>query len=708
MADINKIVEIYKNEENNFINENSLDSVKTAALYMFYHYYNADVTKLDEINNSFCFLTGGMNDIIAIAYNQEEDNTIDLIAVLPPDIFEKEYLASASSFKEYLKKLNQKVAEIIIRNYTSTNTNVIRLLSEFDINEETMYRTLILTNANVSIDKKIRLQEEAAKYKVKNGKLKIDILFGDDIAEELNDVESPKDSVEEGTLQLYDKNSITYFGEEKSLLTFISAASLRVCYFMYQTKGLFASNLRYFVKSAKIDSKLEETIFNEPENFCYYNNGIIITCDDYKLHGDQIELFNFSIVNGGQTTNIVGRSSFEEDFPIMCKIIKNKYDNLEDKVVFLGKVAEASNTQKPIKAKDLIANRKEQRLLKIQFQEAGIFLQVKRGEKIQREKYPNAWQNAANDQVAQMLYSVVYQQPGAAKNSKSKLLENDKTYDKIFKQKYNSLFFVSLQHIKVAYNDWVKEVKKTEKNGNTKLGLAKNGDLVTPAVIGLIYKLLTSDALKDKIKSIPNKEISSDNEDLKLFVSQNDIGELSLLKKSDLYITGINKKLKPCFDVLFSEILIPAYNSFRIKYTTYAYGNFVKSDYYYYNYVVPAVIKYVKNGCIGYDFNSLFDLGTQSNFDENRAHEESKPGLSQELSNYRKTMAIKEGIEVYMVLKNRQIANIVANKPKNIYDLGSMGKLSESQIIKYGQDICDIVKKYANIQEYMQGDNINE
>ena len=69
MAYLDRIVDIYNKEENDGINDGSLETVKTAALYMFYHYYNADVTKLDEQNNQFCYLTGDIADIIAINNN---------------------------------------------------------------------------------------------------------------------------------------------------------------------------------------------------------------------------------------------------------------------------------------------------------------------------------------------------------------------------------------------------------------------------------------------------------------------------------------------------------------------------------------------------------------------------------------------------------------------------------------------------------------
>ena len=64
------------------------------------------------------------------------------------------------------------------------------------------------------------------------------------------------------------------------------------------------------------------------------------------------------------------------------------YTAPQEKNEFIAKVAEASNTQKPIKAKDIIANRIEQRNLKTMLAENKVFIEVKRGEKCFHEQYP--------------------------------------------------------------------------------------------------------------------------------------------------------------------------------------------------------------------------------------------------------------------------------------------------------------------------------
>lgn len=701
MAYLDRIVSIYRKEENDGISEASLETVKTAALFMFYHYYNADVTKLDELNNQFCYLTGDINDIIAINNNYYDDNIIDFITVLPANVMMNlGKLDFIKVYSDYLKKINEVVADVVVRNKTSKNAKILSKFDEFDINDNTNFNVIILCNYPVTIENKLWFQKGAGEYTVKNNKIHFQIMFEDDILEEVSDVESPKDSVSRGKLVLF-HNSVSYFGEEKSFLCFVSAKSLKENYYLYSTNGLFASNLRYYVKSAKIDSQIINTINDEPDNFCYFNNGIIITCDDYKIENNKIELINFSIVNGGQTTNLIGRTPFENDFAVMCKVIKNKYNSQIEKVDFLSKVAEASNTQKPIKAKDLIANRKEQRLLKIQFKEANMFLQVKRGEKIPKDVYGEPWQNATNDNVAQMIYSLVYQCPGSAKNSKSKLLENERTYLKLFSPVYNSLMFVSLQHLKVGFNNWVKKMKKVERYGSTKLGLGKNGDLIIIGVTGLIYKLLSNESLFAELCSYHRNEINNDNEDLHFLIGQNDIGELPLFNKN--LINNIGKTtFFDFFEIVFNDILIPSYDTFKKNYPTYSYGNFVKTDSYYYNYVVPTVVFYLKNNKTAFNYADIFDFSKSTNviIDRASSFEDYKPGLEEELKEYRLRTSRNLEIKPYEVFKNNQMVSIIRYKVRTLEDLKSIAKMSSMQIQKYGESICKIVSKYADISDY--------
>ena len=89
------------------------------------------------------------------------------------------------------------------------------------------------------------------------------------------------------------------------------------------------------------------------------NNGIIIACEEFVIDGDNIKLYNFSIVNGCQTTTLLGKYSGRDegkDFPIACKIIMPSAKSSEDFIKFISEIAEASNSQKAINDRDLKAN----------------------------------------------------------------------------------------------------------------------------------------------------------------------------------------------------------------------------------------------------------------------------------------------------------------------------------------------------------------
>ena len=119
------------------------------------------------------------------------------------------------------------------------------------------------------------------------------ISFGLDIEYEIMEIENPKEYVDEAVIKLDAPNNFMRFGTEESLIVNISALSLKNLYEQYGYRGLFAQNLRYYVKNAKIDGSIIESIQEHPENFWYYNNGVILICDDYLIEGDNILVQNF-------------------------------------------------------------------------------------------------------------------------------------------------------------------------------------------------------------------------------------------------------------------------------------------------------------------------------------------------------------------------------------------------------------------------------
>lgn len=496
------------------------------------------------------------------------------------------------------------------------------------------------------------------------------------------------------------------FGAEESLIVNISAFSLKNLYEQYGYRGLFAQNLRYYVKNAKIDGNIVESIQEHPENFWYYNNGVILICDDYLIEENCILVRNFSIINGGQTTKLVGETEFAQDFYIQCKIIKNKYESVDDRLEFIANVAEATNTQKPIKDKDLIANRIEQRLLKKQLADAGIYCQIKRGEKVNKKLYPAPWQNTTNEELGQFLLSFVYQKPGTARGSKASICGNKERYHLLFNKKYNSGLLGDLLKIKAFYKLWANHIKKTDDGTDPyKVGLVNNGMFFMTAIIGVVCKIYYRQNLISQITSSVMSEQKLE------VVAQHDIDH-------PIFRPDLDKKEQffTLFEYCYTKFYRPGYEflkTFKEKYNN--YSNFTKINNNYTTYVFKQIEFEYRHGIPAADLDFLrsilyeasdedilrneallekyvnvvyVDAASESNIPENVSEE-----IKEALISYRTKTYKLNRIKAYEVFKNVSCDRIAKFAPTTMEDLKALRCLDEAQLTLYGQDIIDIVKQ---------------
>ncbi|HIE4802113.1 TPA: AIPR family protein [Serratia marcescens] len=150
-------------------------------------------------------------------------------------------------------------------------------------------------------------------------------------------------------------------------------------------EDIFNDNVRvYLSRTNKINRKIIETALSEQNSlFWYLNNGITITCDSFSyLKGKRaptVELENIQIVNGGQTSNALFEASQTEpekldDVLILVRIIETK-----SQPVSLA-VAESTNSQTPIKTRDLRSNDDIQKKLEEAFEGMGLFYERKSGQ----------------------------------------------------------------------------------------------------------------------------------------------------------------------------------------------------------------------------------------------------------------------------------------------------------------------------------------
>jgi hypothetical protein len=218
----------------------------------------------------------------------------------------------------------------------------------------------------------------------------------------------------------------------------------------YENSGLFSQNLREFVKKKIIDDPITLTIKKHPEDFWTYNNGIIICCDGFTEDGDNIKLYNFSIINGAQTMSLIRDVNFSKHFSVVCKIIESK------DIRFKTNVALYSNSQKAITQRDFYANDPIQIKLKEQLEvedrkitirkndsveQKNFFCEIKRGIPPSKKSF-----KITNTDIGKMIWSFNLQNPAQARTN-PKLMWNDQ--DKI-KQEDGSLSKTLYQQI---FND---------------------------------------------------------------------------------------------------------------------------------------------------------------------------------------------------------------------------------------------------------------
>ncbi len=352
----------------------------------------------------------------------------------------------------------------------------------------------------------------------------------------------------------------------------VRSSSLIHLYNKYAKHGLFDLNIRRYIRNKLVDSGIKKTLDKDRENFWFLNNGIIIACESFGVDGDTIWLQNFSIVNGGQTTTLIGeyKGSNKEEFSIPCKIVSTKKQ--DPYANFFTEIAEATNSQKPIYPRDLKSNAPEMLNLARQLQGEGIYLEIKRGVKA----FSGCRCAIKNDELAQLILSFAYQRPGTSRSGKKTIFESNDLYARIFKEKYFSDankkgFILDIIDLFNRFRVIDKKYREGQLLGEAQFEILKNGQQVIFALLGVVYRLANGDITAVELKNKPD--------DLKA-VSPTLATFLSNYKNDDL-----DKKLQDLVGIII-EVVAEAYSiAYENKLTT-SVSNFLKTDQKYYDSIV--------------------------------------------------------------------------------------------------------------------------
>lgn len=550
------------------------------------YFYNEGRFDVTDFKNSY---TDGAND-----------GGVDLIAVNEGDIYKSLVLIQSKNVKNFsskdeIKDIFTKMAQTVkdFRNdkVGSYNKNLRRIYREkYDdaVEDENFFIELVLF---INTNKSEEYRDEISLHLKKIEELEdfeLSIFYKNEVEQQIKNFENGQRYVREGRVDIYKEHGFIKNGDN-GLLVNISALSVRKLYDKYRDEGLFEQNFRYFVRNKKIDDQINSSLKKKRDKFWFLNNGIIIGCKDFHLDGDNIKLEDFSIINGCQTTTILGSykgSNEDLDFPISCKIVKPDHGGEDYFNVFISEIAEASNSQKPISDRDLKSNYPEQRNLQLDLkaQEPKIYLEIKRGEGILRKRNIESWQKIKNDTLGQLILSVLLQRPGTARSNKKKIFSDRMTYNSIFKRTHDKDTIVDLLKLANYYDEFVKSSNLSEKPSN----IAKNGRLCILAIIGFIIKY--------NRQQIDIKLESSSAEWVSDLTSDTLTGSLFDKDRPDDYRDALNS--------LFNQIIMALLNLYTSRGDTEtSVTNFFKTDKKYFS----VILEFIKSSIIldEYEFRKV-------------------------------------------------------------------------------------------------------
>lgn len=193
----------------------------------------------------------------------------------------------------------------------------------------------------------------------------------------------------------------------------------------------FEDNVRVYLKQrSKINRNIKETaLSDEAHRFFYFNNGITITCShfDYpkQLRSPIIELENLQVVNGSQTIHALF-DAFKEDpdkfdnMDVLCRVYETRNESLSTDI------AEYTNSQNPVKSRDIRSNDFVQKKLERELEVLGYYYERKKG---QYAGKPKAKRIDA-EKAGQAILAFLNKMPAEAKDAKRI----------IFAEKYDDIF----------------------------------------------------------------------------------------------------------------------------------------------------------------------------------------------------------------------------------------------------------------------------
>lgn len=206
----------------------------------------------------------------------------------------------------------------------------------------------------------------------------------------------------------------------------------------------FDANVRVYLQSkTRINTGIRDTLLSaQRERFFYYNNGVTLICKDFtflKVSGPVINISDLQIVNGSQTIHAAFDALRKDkealaDACVLLRIYATGDSELS------GKIAEYTNSQNPVRGRDIRANDHVQKVLENELLQNGYFYERKKNFYKDKPKT----ERIDSEKVGQVVMSYYLGLPGEAKNEKKTIF--DERYEKIFDENLITASYILLPY----------------------------------------------------------------------------------------------------------------------------------------------------------------------------------------------------------------------------------------------------------------------
>lgn len=239
---------------------------------------------------------------------------------------------------------------------------------------------------------------------------------------------------------------------------------------------LFDENVRIYLKTkGRVNKQIYDTAISDKSyKFFFYNNGITAICDAFSYtpnySSPPVKVKNFQIVNGGQTIHALfdayNKSAYQDKIKEIYLLIRI----YEVKERSLGQeIAQYTNTQNPIKSRDLRSNDSIQIKIEEELRTLKYYYERKKNQYRDSGKPVDSKIDA--EKAGQTILAFHLEKPGSAKNKKQEIF-GDFYYSIFDEDKVDSEYVLIPYKLFKEIDRKIKlisrEIRRAEELGETK------------------------------------------------------------------------------------------------------------------------------------------------------------------------------------------------------------------------------------------------